>query len=404
MSVLSIQNYPDTLVETWVNYSDEVLDRQHSTKYSVPRGFQDALGAENSNNRTRALELFQVGLLRGLLVNSREGDRSSMPLGWSLIQADKNVHTRLGYCAYALGRAMHGGAQLPPKIKKGFEALYTIFMLQLGFGYDGNYILIASVFRYLLRRFQTSKMSVMSDDWARRVAAAMFSTYEYKAEESALLQAYLADEEIEYLYLVTSNHGTRKVTPDQLAAANLADILPAKPGLYWIGKSQGVDKGRGVYSQGVASGEPLLDVASQIERDCFAGDIKSPFSELIDKPKDLEVMCILEKLSQAFASQGAARHEWEVIMNSLYDGVLEALQFIEEQGSALRPKRFFVHGPFAEITEESNISLEVAKDHCYASPSENDEVVVGNSHYQVTKILSAGNQYQVELALLSRAS
>src|SRR6266480_5090679 len=96
--------YPDQLIQDkWVLWSETVLNQAHDKMYSTPRGFQEFIHDPSSNTRTRAGELYTIGLLRGLLVSEREGVRGSIPYGWRLIQDDQHVHTRLGYLAYPVG-------------------------------------------------------------------------------------------------------------------------------------------------------------------------------------------------------------------------------------------------------------------------------------------------------------
>jgi len=76
--MISLYLYPDQAIsDVWTEWSDTTLNKKHPAKFTTPTGFQLARGAINANDRTRAGEFFQLGLLRGILVNPQGAGRTA---------------------------------------------------------------------------------------------------------------------------------------------------------------------------------------------------------------------------------------------------------------------------------------------------------------------------------------
>ena len=107
MKVIPLYFYPDELLrEVWVLWCEKILFNQNNKDYRTSKGFQNKLGATSSTARTRADEIYTVGLLKGELVNRRGGGSRNMPLGWAMTYQNGGVLSRFGYLAYIIGRGL----------------------------------------------------------------------------------------------------------------------------------------------------------------------------------------------------------------------------------------------------------------------------------------------------------
>jgi hypothetical protein len=224
-----IYSYPDQLLSSvWVDWCESVLDPAKSNFRHRPN-FQTALGAENSNDRTRALEINSVGLLKGPLIRPQSSTGGAIPLGWRLVQSGIGAQSRLGYLAYAIGRVMRDGI-VPQSVKRAFSVLCTLFVLQMGIDFQDKIILTASLYQYLLKHFQPSE--TLPANWNRYLAVAMFCTL-HAPESEALIKTYLSDEPADKLYLVYSDGRKQYINPDELAKmaeenAPVSSVSPTK--------------------------------------------------------------------------------------------------------------------------------------------------------------------------------
>ncbi len=397
MKFTLLQSYPDQLIrETFVDFSERVLSHKHDDALSIPTGFQRVLNSNSANDRSRALELFEIGLLRGLLVSSREGDRSSLPLGWSLIQSDENVHTRLGYCSYAIGKALQTPVSTRyPYIDKAFSILCAIFLLQTGFEFNNRYILTLSVFRYLQKTFypQLPVGLPLSIIWDRKLASAMFSTLSNSEKRGELLGAYLSASNISNLYLSDENGNITSVSQDVLfnGSINLNSVYPLKPPLFFIGAGE---EPRGLYTKAMQEGAKLIECAERLERDSINNQTQNPFSAAIEKPRDIEGKCVLEILEDIFLSNGMNK-EWDSAMKTLSQGTIDALQFIEGDRLDNNMKVFFVHDPEIPIPASEEIVFEVLKNNCYLIPVENDRITFESNRYLVLSVDSTSELLRI---------
>src|SRR5690349_15042499 len=104
---MDLFTYPDQLIsETWIDWVEHYLSEKPEHRFDTSTGFQERHGSANANERTRALELWSIGLLRGPLVTPQSGSRRVTPLGWKLVVQGSSPLTPLGYAAYGLGKAL----------------------------------------------------------------------------------------------------------------------------------------------------------------------------------------------------------------------------------------------------------------------------------------------------------
>ena len=98
-------SYIDELVtQSWVDWMEGPLSSIPEKKFRNEKGFQKVLGSSSAGPRTRSLEAYQLGLLRGRLVKQRKAG-AAFPAGWQQVISGEAPSTRLGYYAYIIGKA-----------------------------------------------------------------------------------------------------------------------------------------------------------------------------------------------------------------------------------------------------------------------------------------------------------
>jgi len=379
--------YPDRLIsEHFVRYSDEVLSSQHDPMYTTATGFQDVQGGRSSDIRTRALELYDLGLLRGRLVNPQSAGGGDIPHGWSLVQSDEHVHTCLGYMAYAIGKAMKSG-DTRPVITHAFEALCTLFVIQLGVKHNGKLFLLSSLFLHVLESFSKPR-DVQHRKWLRYVAAAFFCTLHSASHQDDLIEDFTSGSIIQSLMIIKGNTETI-VTPRSLAdlARNdysLTDITPPKPSLFWIGDYSKRNP-RGLFLVGARQGQALLEIAKEYDMHSLSSDQPSPFQGIADKPEEGDAGCILDELRSIVNGNPAAEREVNHLMQTLYEGVINGLRYLHNQSIRQSRRILYAHGVHQNVGAVT-LNLEVPRGDCAAKPETGDAIIVNSVAYAVETV------------------
>lgn len=392
----SPSSYPDTLIcENWVPWSETALNQQHDASYTVSKGFQNFVQAENADERTRAGELFNIGLLRGRLISERGG---SMPYGWKLVQENQNVHTRLGYLAYIVGKAICREIS-SPAIERAFNILCTIFTLQIGFKSEETFILTAALFNYLLDNFVPSTPRATLK-WRRYLAAAMFCTLETK-QADALVNSYITGQSVNSLLLLFNDGADEIVEPDRLVRKidenmSLGRLVQQKSSLYWIGEGK-----QGFYTRAALEGSELIRLIGEIERECLARSEENPFGMLL-RP-DNEDICVLEQLDDILKLYPTARNEWRRLVKTLREGVTEALNFLERV--EVPSKRvFYGHDIETADFDEETLILEIERGNDEIVPLYNEVIVLGKHEYVVQSIDDSGDRLTISVKRVAVSS
>jgi hypothetical protein len=388
--------YPDQLIrDTWTRWSEQVLSQPQDAALRTARGFQDAIsrveGSVGANERTRAGELFDSGFLRGALVNSRDSgaSRSSIPPGWELTVSGHDVHSRLGYCAYAVGKAL-GAPTISSKSSRALSVISAIMCLQAGFRYDDDWIGLVDLFDHVLASYPCPPGATEST-WNRYVAAGMFCTMDEGPDSDSLVNLLVVSQPVTALKLV------RAAAVDRLSPVELenkirdgfpiASVTPPKDSLFWIG-DPGVAEPRGLYTVAVTSGHQLLESGISLQREARRLGQPNPFSRLFEQREGMERDCVLESLATIFASTNRSREVWSAHMRTLYEGVLEGLQYLrQESGTGAIQRVFHAHG----VAEGSRgTQLRVPKTSCVQKPATGDRLIVADVGYRVTDVREEG--------------
>lgn len=111
-----IYNYPEALLDTLCEWNDTILAGSLDRKAT---NFTDAIGATGSSDRSRAKEMYRIGLLR-LELTKGEG-------GLDYIKAGKNAQSDLGFISSIITQARH--VEDGDSLKRAYSALCAIYSL-----------------------------------------------------------------------------------------------------------------------------------------------------------------------------------------------------------------------------------------------------------------------------------
>jgi len=398
--------YPDQLIsDTWVTWSEKLLSQQHDVKYTTQIGFQrnitDILGkttGNESNERTRALELFNSGMLRGVLVNAQ--GTTGVPYGWNLIQGDQNVHSRLGYSAYAIGKALAAGDN-SFRVESAFSAICAVIILQSGFINNGRYISTIGLFNWVMRSFHCP-LGVDNNTWNRYVASAMFCTLNDSGYGESLANDYLNQQSIVNLRIGGPKGNMQTVDPVGLLTLinnkySLTNIQHQKASLYWIGNYNETTP-RGLYTRAMLHSSSLLMATTALEWSLLAVGQPSPLSIFTTKNKVGEEPCVLDKLAGALKSDPTTKIEWSKTMKTLFEGTWDSIKYLSDSTNLGNPsqfKIFYAHGAQGDPTGIAQWVMRVKKDSCIRKPIQNDFVVFAGNRFRLVSIDSDGDDWKI---------
>jgi hypothetical protein len=376
----TIYSYPDQLLsEQWAEWSDSVLNRIHGEHLSIGTGFQEAINATTAGPRTRAIELFDIGLLRGPLVSPQGVGRDVIPFGWGLVQEDNNVHTSLGFLSYAVGNAIRMGVD-NDQVRKAFSALCSIYLLQLGEIFEGKCFLTLTLFERVLEAFRKPD-DITQGNWNRYVASGIFCSLHNDGLKEEMLNRFFNGEEINTICIVDSDETINRLSAEDLEhwvreKRSITSITPPKSALFWVGALDD-DSPRGVYSVARESGYEFLLAVADFEFSVLITGQESPFRNYLEKPLNSDIECVISELNKMLATNMRIKNLWENQMETLYNGVIHSLRFIEENVSEKIKSVFYVHDDIVEVVDEEELIMSVGEENIYKKPEIGDLIVWG---------------------------
>ena len=90
-----IYSYLDTLLDKWVDWSEDFLSKKLTSNIS---DVNTILGTTGSDNPTRANEFYKIGILKLPLTGSNDAFDS--------LRKDNPVHSDFGYLSYLIRKAI----------------------------------------------------------------------------------------------------------------------------------------------------------------------------------------------------------------------------------------------------------------------------------------------------------
>lgn len=139
-----IYNYYDTLLSAWGEWNRNILV---GTFPDDATNLTDALGISTSDGRSRAKELFRIGLLNHELTKGMQVLNS--------IKSGKNVQSRLGYIVALLYQAYEKNGS--NSINRAIAAINAIFSIVQTFEIDRFFISVNYIVHRLLEIFPVAE-------------------------------------------------------------------------------------------------------------------------------------------------------------------------------------------------------------------------------------------------------
>lgn len=337
-----VLNYPDTLLGEWIFLNDSLLRGNFPDGAST---LTNALNANTSSPRTRAKEIYRIGLLKKELTSRKAKETLKS------IHEGCNLQTRLGYLSAIIYKALTDHDS--PKIKEAFYALNALYSIFISFELDGEQFSYNTLIRRLLSIFPCPR-EYNINKWLRYIFSAVVCELTVEQKTNEIKELLLGTRRSIKLRIIDNNTNDVKgqfETVEELKKVidnrvSLVDIYNQKLGLFFFGDNDELPKGY----YGIAN-----KYCSDFLDSCFQIDISnirnSPFKKLYQKTEDEDTACILEILKEISKDNQEFETKYQKIMKSIEEGAIAALSFMTDKPMSdfEVPKRNF------EIEDGNNI-------------------------------------------------
>lgn len=329
-TVKCIYSYYETLLGIWNTWNDGILYGHFPNEAS---NFTDALGINTSDGRTRAKEIYRIGLLKRELTKGTNG--------LDYITEGNNIQSDLGYVSALISKAAK--VKRNSVIDKALSSLCAIYSIIQPVTIDD----IEFSINTLIQRFNEIYPCPSNIDfrkWHRYILSAFFCEINYREDIHNTAEEKSKDSE-EFVNFITrqgkcpsmtirtnkkNGYQVRKTikSTDDINNAiadnvSLTNIIQQKSPLFILGDERDGNS-KGFYGMGMKHHAKFLHCCYKIEEQ----DIRnSPFSIFYDEDVNSgEKGNILKGLEQIFEHQNnEVKLEYKQLMKTIYDGAIEAL-------------------------------------------------------------------------------
>lgn len=408
-SAQPIYIYPDQLIsETWHEWVETIFSERPVSEHRNSRGFQQLVGIENSNARTRASEAYRIGLLLHRVISERTGTSGAMPKGWEYVCEDKSVLSRLGYLAYIIGKALSKEPN-NAAFKSALCVLYLIFALSIGTEDSGITVSTILVYRRVVRCFRTeigeAEFDLHKEEYGRWLAGAVFNTLDNSVTRPKLINEYINSDVITTLILEKqSDKSTQQVTAKKLKARldgksssmpELNEITRQKAALFWAAPS------RGIFTNASEVGVELIDALIPIDRASMSEESKSVLDSVLVVDGTQEHQ-LLENLNDLLSTRSETSTIWRILMEKLSKGVYSALSYLDDTGiSSAKPTIFHLHGASDVPPGTQTLEVDIIKEAIPIKPEIGTVVAVQDLQFKITSIEELEKSFSFKLEAIS---
>jgi hypothetical protein len=408
-SAQPIYIYPDQLIsETWHEWVETIFSERPASEHRNSRGFQQLVGIENSNARTRASEAYRIGLLLHRVISERTGTSGAMPKGWEYVCEDKSVLSRLGYLAYIIGKALSKEPN-NATFKSALCVLYLIFALSIGTEESGITVSTILVYRRVVRCFRTeigeAEFDLHKEEYGRWLAGAVFNTLDNSVARPKLINEYINSDVITTLILEKqSDKSTQQVTAKKLKARldgksssmpELNEITRQKAALFWAAP------GRGIFTNASEVGVELIDALIPIDRASMSQESKSVLDSVLVVDGTHEHQ-LLENLNDLLSTRSETSTIWRILMEKLSKGVYSALSYLDDTGvSSAKPTIFHLHGASDVPPGTQTLEVDIIKEAIPIKPEIGTVVAVQDLQFKITSIEELDKSFSFTLEAIS---
>lgn len=318
-----IYNYYDTLLSEWSEWNKELLVGSFTDDAS---NLSEALGISSSDGRSRAKELYRIGLLTHELTKGMEALNSA--------KRGENLQSRLGF----ISALLYQGYEKTKKdsIFKSIAALNAIYSLAQPFEIEGFSLSVNTVIHRLLETFPLQD-GYDRTQWIRYLLSGFCCELKMAKDSKAILDYLKGNDRGISLRIIENKSDIVRCTiydTDSLKKAiddkvSLTNIYHQKLALFLLGSSKD-DEPRGFYGVADKYFQGFLQEAFYVE----SFDIEnSPFKNLYidDECQDCQKSQLLEVLKNICISNPDFAKEYKNIMKTIEEGAIEALMYITDK-------------------------------------------------------------------------
>lgn len=324
-----IYNYYDTLLTEWGEWNRNILV---GTFPDDAANLTEALGISSSDGRSRAKELFRIGLLKHELTKGMQALNS--------IKSGENVQSRFGYIVALLYQAHENNGS--PTINRAIAAINAIFSIVQPFEIDGFLISVNSVVHRLLEIFPVPEGNDRIT-WLRYLISGFCCELKEARTSTTILDFLQGQQNRITLRIIDNKNGNIRSSfsnVDELEKCisngiSLTNIHHQKMALFMLGSAKDVEP-RGFYGIADKYFPEFLNSCYLVEKDNLNN---SPFKGLYydDESSLCQKSNIIETFKNVCSENKELSKTYSVIMKSIEEGAIEALMYMSE-----KPKSAFV--------------------------------------------------------------
>jgi hypothetical protein len=324
-----IYNYYDTLLSEWGEWNRNILV---GTFPDGAANLTEALGISTSDGRSRAKELFRIGLLNHELTKGMQALNS--------IKSGENVQSRFGYIVALLYQAHEKNGS--PTINRAIAAINAIFSIVQPFEIDGFSISVNSVVHRLLESFPVPEGNDRIT-WLRYLISGFCCELKEARSSTTILDFLQGRQNQITLRIIDNKTGNIRSSfsnVDELkkcisSGISLTNIHHQKMALFMLGSAKDVEP-RGFYGIADKYFPEFLNSCYLIEKDNLSN---SPFKGLYydDESTLCQKSNIIETFKNVCSKNTELSKSYSVIMKSIEEGAIEALMYMSD-----KPKSAFV--------------------------------------------------------------
>ncbi len=333
VAVKCIFNYFRTLLDVWSDWNDTILVGNFSADTNT---LTEALGITTSDGRSRANEIYRIGLLNIKLTIGQKG--------LNKIREGINVQSDLGYICALLSKAYN--KQETVKVTKALSAVCSIFSILQSIEIDENEYSI----NWIIQRLNEAFPCPVEYDfrtWHRYVLSAFLCELGYRQdhqhspakeeENSTFIKRFLDGDNSHFSMRIVTNekngYQLRHVISksEDVAYAiktkiSLTNIIQQKTPLFIFGQEKDIIP-KGFYGMALKCFNNFLTNAYLLE-----SYNHSAFVPLFDEnDKTTQKSNVLEYLSSIFLEEEETNNTFKDIMKTIYEGAMDALNILNVQ-------------------------------------------------------------------------
>lgn len=339
-----IYNYYDTLLSEWGEWNRNILV---GTFPDDATNLTEALGISTSDGRSRAKELFRIGLLNHELTKGMQALNS--------IKSGENVQSRLGYIVALLYQAYEKNGS--NSINRAIAAINAIFSIVQPFEIDRFSISVNSVVHRLLEIFPVPEGNDRIT-WLRYLISGFCCELKDAKTSTAILDFLKGKQNQITLRIIDNKTGNIRSSfsnVDELekcisSGISLTNIHHQKMALFMLGSAKDVEP-RGFYGIADKYFSEFLNSCYLVEKDNLDN---SPFKGLYydDEGTLCQKSNIIETFKNVCSENKELSKTYSVIMKSIEEGAIEALMYMSD-----KPKSAFVSSwkPSEKMLENGDI-------------------------------------------------